>query len=288
MAPHTSATTVSLDGRLVGPAQKGGDGGGASRFGHQTAVFPEEPLSVLHGLIGHQQRVGHPSVSRLPGNFAEPVRPERTERKPADLDIDRVTRRPGRVERGGAGRLHPDDPGLAPTAEAIPPIKPPPPTATRMVSASGNLGEDLGAAGPRPRHHLGLVIGVRQEATVGGGETPCSWPEHPGTTPVTIGHLGSRFVQPPDFLGRRRIRHEQVGPNPEDLGRMGDRQGKVAPRRRHDQVGPGDQQEIEGTPDLERSGRLQQIELENDSRGRVPSGSSLAALSSSRIGVWRT
>ena len=146
---------------------------------------------------------------------------------------------------------------------AMPPISPPPPTATSSVSMSGSVLLDLEAERALAEQRLRLVEGVDWRARRFPHES-LARRERVGVALAADDELGAVAA---DALGLGRRRdggHENRRRRAEPHRRIGDRRAVIAARGRDD-AGLRDrtsQQVGEGAARLERARMLQELELE--------------------------
>ena len=114
---------------------------------------------------------------------------------------------------------------------ATPPIRPPPPTATSTVAASGTCSASSRASVPLPEQRLDLVVGVDRHR-VGLGRVPLACLERVGVAIADDHDVGAVGANPLDLDRRRHRRHEDLRGDAEALRGAGHGHAVVAARRR--------------------------------------------------------
>ena len=207
-----SATTCSPGSRDVRAREQGRERGRAARL-REDPDLPPEPALRLEDLVARDQNDALDVLrDDLERDLARSLGAERVRRVPAVGDVDWPARRERRMQRPRARRLDADEFTRLRQKLAAPAIRPPPPTATSTVSASGTCSQ-LGATVPCP-------------ATISGGSYGCST-----SAPLSSARRGSRRAPRRSTRRRPRPRRRRRG-SFADLRRARGDEDARAPRAR--------------------------------------------------------
>ena len=147
--------------RLIAAREHGRGSGRAARLGDDAQPLPQRALGGPDGVVAHE----HDLVDMLLGDrehpLADALRRQRVGGDAAGRRVDRAARRAALGERRRRVRLDADDARRVPANHAaMPPINPPPPTATSSVSSVRRLLVELQPERALAEQRLDLVVGM--------------------------------------------------------------------------------------------------------------------------------
>ena len=203
--------------------------------------------------------------------LADPPRRERVRRDAARGSVDRPARLEGLRQCGRQLGLDADDPSVARVPAGHAADQPAAADRHQHRVERGRLSGELHAERALAEHRFRLIERVhRERARL--GDPVLAGRERVGVALAHHGDVGAVRADLLDLRRRRHGRHEDLRPHAQAHRRVGDGGAVVtAGGGRHADRGQRAQEQIgERAPRLERSGVLQELELERERKGRKP------------------
>ena len=209
------------------------------------------------------------SLSNGKHQFPDPTGGEGVGRDAARLGVDGATRLARRGQRGRPPRLDADDLDLAPVPRRDAPDQPASPDGHQKRIEGRRLGGELETDRSLPEECLDLIEGVHGQRA-GLPHPRLAGREGIGVALAPHHEIGAVLADPLDLRGRRHGRHEDLRGDAESHRGVGDGRPVIAARGGDDAGGKdaSHEQVGEGPPRLERSGMLEQLQLEGEGKGR--------------------
>ena len=229
-APHTRTTTRSPPTGRYAPAIGRREARGASRLRDQVDVTPQAALRVADRVVGHQHHPIDPAHGGGERDLADAAGAERSAAIPPTSTSTGSPAASAACMRRAALGLHADHADRHPgTTTPTPAISPPPPTATRIVSASGTCSVELHADRPGAGHDLRLIERVHGQRA---GLRLARGRGHGRLVVVPRDHVdvGPMLADPIDLGGGRRVGDEDLGAVTERARGVRDREPEVPAR----------------------------------------------------------